>query len=70
MNSLNGTKDSSAIAGLARSKSNSLALRQDAAWTLVRYPTKDMEATLRGYLVADEPSLQAIGMYGLASLND
>ncbi len=70
VNSLNGTKDSSAIAGLARSKSNSLALRQDAAWTLVRYPTKDMEATLRGYLVADEPSLQAIGMYGLASLND
>jgi HEAT repeat protein len=67
---LKGSADTAAIEQVARSKSNALPLRQTAAWTIVRYPTKGMEATLRGYLASDEPSIQAIGMYGLASLND
>ncbi len=70
INGLNGSENTAAIEQVARSKSNALSLRQTAAWTVVRYPAKGMEATLRGYLASDEPSIQAIGMYGLAALHD
>ena len=41
-----------------------------AAWTLVRYQDAELEMNFRGLMSADDPVLQAIGAYGLATLHE
>jgi HEAT repeat protein len=41
-----------------------------SAWLLNRRPSKDMEATYRGFLLKGDEVMKAIGMFGLGYVND
>ncbi len=49
---------------------DSKSIKHMAAWTLVEYATKDLEATFRGMLGHDDPALSALAGYGLAAIHD
>jgi HEAT repeat protein len=54
---------------VTRKGNNPAQLRQTAAWALTQYQSADSEASFRGYLSDDSKIIQAIAVYGLASID-
>ena len=59
-------KDLMTLEAIARGRNRPVA--RTAAWMLTRHPSKSLEASYRGYLVAGDDALKAIAGYGLATV--